>query len=58
MNVNDIDRIELTEDEMNACHTVESLLDRVIGKSEDLEFVEFAEWLRGILRRFMDAMEV
>lgn len=54
MKENDIDRIEPTESEMNACYTVESLLDRVMEKSEDVDFVEFAEWLREDMRRFID----
>lgn len=57
MNVNDIDRIDPTEVEMNACYTVESLLDRVMEKSGDVDFVEFAEWLREDLRKFVEMME-
>ena len=57
MNVYDIDRIEPTEDEMNACYAVESLLDRVMEKSKDVDFVEFAEWLREDLRKFVEMME-
>ena len=53
----DIDRIEPTESEMNACYTVESLLDRVMEKSEDVDLKEFVEWLREDLRRFIEMME-
>ena len=53
----DIDRIEPSEPEMNACYTVESLLDRVMEKSEDVDFKEFVEWLREDLRRFIEMME-
>lgn len=56
VNDSDIDRIEPTEPEMNACYTVESLLDRVMEKSKDVDFQEFAEWLREDLRRFIDMM--
>ena len=53
----DIDRIEPTEPEMNACYTVESLLDRVMEESKDVDLRELAEWLREDLRRFIEMME-